>query len=202
MKEVPPPVYALHHKAEPRPGFLDQDVVVQRVAQADQAVQPVAALLDRPAGSVRLGAGAWMGTPFQPSPNVGCHSSKCPVIPSRAASAISRNQPRGSTAPGGSGMNAGFTSGSAMRTHGSATASVAAPATQDMPAKRMQSRKEVPVSKRFIAIVLIPRSFYRGKCLYPAEDSSWPRRPVYDRSVRMSTRPAALETSGKLKTEH
>ena len=45
-------VDAVDDQIQPIGGFLDERVVVQDIAQANQAVEPVAALLQRPAGPV------------------------------------------------------------------------------------------------------------------------------------------------------
>ena len=52
MNDGPAPVHAVDDQSEPARGFADQRVVMEHVAQPQQAVEPVAALLEGPARAV------------------------------------------------------------------------------------------------------------------------------------------------------
>ena len=65
MKDGPPRLTPLNDQSEAPRGFADQGVVVEHQAQAQQAIEPVGALFQRPAGAVGDGAGGvhWRAFP-------------------------------------------------------------------------------------------------------------------------------------------
>ena len=109
-KEQAVGIHVVGHCVQPLFRLLDQSLVVQGEAQTGQAIKPVSASFVGPAAFVPKESFAGHLVVGRPGP-----LELIVVLVHVAGVTVARSQPAGSTAPGGSGRNAGWVGGSKGR---------------------------------------------------------------------------------------